>query len=112
MKSIAWPLHPDLLGLVVNTNYVKWFRWTWSKKQNVYLDLKRMRKFVFTKRNTQDATGRHFNSPGHSLSNMSITLERVKSRDPIYRKEREKYHIRKLNSFYMGMNGSPGLGSL
>ena len=67
----------------------------------------------YVTRNTNDATGRHLNSPGHSLSNMNITvLERVKSRDPIYRKEREKYHIRKFNTFYMGMNGSPGLGSL
>ena len=63
-------------------------------------------------RNTQDATGRHFNRPGHTLGNMNITiLERVKSNDPIYRKERERYHIRKFNSYYQGMNGSPGLGS-
>ena len=63
-------------------------------------------------RKTQDATGRHFNLPGHTLANMNITIiERVKSNDPIYRKEREKYHIRKFNSYHKGMNGSPGLGS-
>ena len=67
----------------------------------------------YVTRNTQDATGRHFNRPGHTLANMSMTvLERVKSTDPIYRKEREKYHIRKFNSFYKGMNGNPGLGSV
>ena len=63
--------------------------------------------------NTKDATGRHFNRPEHTLANISMTvLGRVKSTDPIYRKEREKYHIQKLNSFYKGMNGNPGLGSV
>ena len=67
----------------------------------------------YVTRNTQDATGRHFNRPGHTLGNMNITiLERVWSNDPIYRKERERYHIRKFNSYYQGMNGSPGLGSV
>ena len=66
----------------------------------------------YVTRNTKDATGRHFNKPGHTLGNMSITiLERVKSNDPLNRREREKYHIRKLNSYNQGMNVSPGLGS-
>ena len=65
----------------------------------------------YVTRQTQDATGKHFNLPGHKLSNMKITvLEQVKNQDPIYRKEREKYHIRKFNSYHKGMNGSPGLG--
>ena len=47
------------------------------------------------------ATGEHFNSPGHSLSDMTITiLEKVKLNDALYRKEREKYFIRKSNTFY------------
>ena len=54
--------------------------------------------------NNQDyttATGEHFNSPGHSLSDLSITiLERVKTMDDLYRREREKYFIRKFNTFY------------
>ena len=58
-------------------------------------------------------TGDHFNKPGHSISNMKITLlEKVKSTDPIYRKERAKYHIRKLNTFYNGMNKNIGVGSV
>ena len=37
------------------------------------------------------ATGAHFNSPGHSLANMTCTvLEQVKFNDTLYRKEREK----------------------
>ena len=69
------------------------------------------RGYIYRKE-TQHATGAHFNKPGHSLSNMKVTvLEKVRSNDPMYRKEREKFHIRKFNSFYNGMNRSPGLGS-
>ena len=58
-------------------------------------------------------TGDHFNKPGHSISNIKITiLERVKSTGPIFRKERKKYHIRKLNTFYNEMNKNQGLGSV
>ena len=55
------------------------------------------------------ATGEHFNQPGHSLDNMKFTiLEAVKKKDPLYRKEREIYHIRKLNFFHNGINKSLG----
>ena len=51
------------------------------------------------------ATGDHFNLPGHSLADLSITiLERVKKNDENYRKEREKYFINKLNTHYKGIN--------
>jgi hypothetical protein len=47
------------------------------------------------------ATGEHFNSSGHSLSDLSITiLEKVKTNGDLCRKEREKYHIRKFNTYY------------
>ena len=40
------------------------------------------------------ATGAHFNSAGHSLTNMKFTiLEKVKTNNENYRKEREKYLI-------------------
>ena len=53
-------------------------------------------------------TGQHFNSPGHSLANMTVTiLERVKKEDIFYRKERETYHIRKFNTYYRGLNLRP-----
>ena len=56
----------------------------------------------------EKATGHHFNLPGHSLANMTATiLEKVKVNDPEYRKEREKYHIRKFNTFYSGINLKP-----
>ena len=54
------------------------------------------------------ATGKHFNSPGHSLADLSITvLEKVKKIDDLYRKERENYFIRKLDTFYRGLNRQP-----
>ena len=54
------------------------------------------------------ATGQHFNKSGQSLGNMTVTiLEKVKSQDPFYRKERETYYIRKCNTFNRGLNLSP-----
>ena len=51
------------------------------------------------------ATGAHFNLPGHSASDMKVTiLEKVHSMDPLVRKEREELFIRKFNTKYKGMN--------
>ena len=53
------------------------------------------------------ATGVHFNSQGHNLSNMNVTiLEKVKG-DESYRKERETLLIRKFNTYYRGLNTQP-----
>ena len=50
-------------------------------------------------------TGAHFNLPGHSLADLSVTiLEQTKSSDPEYRMEREKYFIRKFDTFNHGLN--------
>ena len=54
------------------------------------------------------ATGKHFNLPGHRLSDLNVTiLEKVKTNDDLYRKEREHYFIRKFNTFYGGLNRQP-----
>ena len=54
------------------------------------------------------STGAHFNLPGHSLANLTATiLEKVRSNDIYYRKEREAYRIRKFNTFYNGLNLRP-----
>ena len=54
----------------------------------------------FAKFNMEQATGEHFTLPGHSISNMKMTIvERVKKNDDQYRKEREKYFIDKFNTF-------------
>ena len=46
------------------------------------------------------ATLAHFTSPGHSVSNLTVTiLEQVKYNNELYRKEREQYFINKLNTW-------------
>ena len=53
-------------------------------------------------------TGAHFNLPGHGMKNMKFTiLEKVKSNDPLYARERERLLIRKSNTFLCGLNKEP-----
>ena len=63
--------------------------------------------YINTKKLNEPA-GEHFNKPGHSKADMKVLiLEKVKSSDPQYRKERESYLIRKFNSYYKGLNKKP-----
>ena len=51
------------------------------------------------------ATGAHFTLPGHSVSDMTVTiLEQSKYNNESYRKEEETYFINKLNTFHSGLN--------
>ena len=51
------------------------------------------------------ATGQHFNTRGHSIYDMQITiLEHVKNADEVFRKIREKMHINLFNTKDRGMN--------
>ena len=60
------------------------------------------RGYIFNKKLNQ-ATGEHFNLPGHGLQNLKCTvLEQVKKNCILYRKEREKYFIRKFNTYHKG----------
>ena len=55
--------------------------------------------------NNTEATGQHFNLPGHSLADLRvIIIEQVKKSDTQYRKEREEYHIRRFNTLHKGIN--------
>ena len=55
------------------------------------------------------ATGYHFNLPGHNESDMRITLvEKVHSKDPFMREEREKFYINKFEAKYKGINRKYG----
>ena len=55
--------------------------------------------------NDTTSTGQHFNSPGHSIADLSITvIEQVKKNNMLYRKEREELHIRRFNTLYKGLN--------
>ena len=57
---------------------------------------------------SKHTTGEHFNLPGHTWHNMKFTiLEKVKENNVIYRQEREKFYIRKFNTFYDGLNKKP-----
>ena len=56
-------------------------------------------------KDTTQSTGHHFNLPGHSLSDLSISvIEQVKKNNLVYRKEREEYHIRRFNTLHKGLN--------
>ena len=49
--------------------------------------------------------GPHFNLPGHSLADLSVSvLEQTRNSDEEYRYEREKYFIRKFDTFNNGIN--------
>ena len=62
-------------------------------------------KSYVTSKNLSKATGEHFNGPGHSVSDMSISVvEKIFSKDGFYRKEREKFYIQKFNSKFKGLN--------
>ena len=53
--------------------------------------------------NLTKATGHHFNQPGHSISDMTVTIiEKVHSKDELLRKQREKLFIKKMNTRYRG----------
>ena len=53
----------------------------------------------------EKATGMHFNLPGHSVSDMQfVILEKIYSKDPGVRKERESLFIKNFNTLYKGIN--------
>ena len=53
----------------------------------------------------REATGKHFNIPGHSKSDMRVTIiEKIHKREFWTREEIESKHIRKTNSFFKGIN--------
>ena len=56
-------------------------------------------------KNLNQPTGRHFNQNDHTIYDMrAIVLEKVKKSCELYRKEREKYFIRKFNATHDGLN--------
>ena len=65
-------------------------------------------KGYLRRREFHKGTGSHFNQRGHCLSDMQVAVvEKIHSPNPVYRKEREKYLIRKFNSYYSGLNRAP-----
>ena len=75
-----------------------------ESKRGLKFRLADHRGYIVNK-NINQATGAHFNLPGHNLANLSvIILEQVKNKSDAYRKEREKYLISKFNTYYKGLN--------
>ena len=61
--------------------------------------------FYVSSKDTDKATGAHFNMPGHTLANLRVTvIEQTRGKSSAYRKEREHYYIRKFDTFYHGLN--------
>ena len=59
--------------------------------------------------NQSKATGVHFNTKGHSVADMEITvIQKIFSQDPMFRKQREKFYIQKFNTRYKGLNRMNG----
>ena len=73
-------------------------------KRNLRSRLAEHRGYV-TNKQTDKATGEHFNLPGHTVANMKISvIEQVRYKSDLYRKEREEFYIRKFNTLNEGMN--------
>ena len=84
-----------------------------EKCKQVYIgETKRMLRFrladhrgYITNGDLTQATGAHFNMPGHSLADFSATIiEQSKKKNSEYRKERKHYFIRKFDTFHKGIN--------
>ena len=58
----------------------------WELKQRIQDHIGYIKKYSLSQ-----AAGYHFNLPGHDVSYMNVTvLEKVKRKDELYRKERER----------------------
>ena len=54
---------------------------------------------------TKKATGFHFNLPGHSITDMQVTiLEKIRYTSEAHRKKQEELLVSQFDSFYNGMN--------
>ena len=79
-------------------------RYIGESKQSIKHRLAEHRGYIVNNR-VDKATGAHFNSPGHSLANLTCTvLEQVRYNDTCYIKEIERYFINKLNTKKPRMN--------
>ena len=64
--------------------------------------------YIRTKKLNQ-ATGAHFNLPGHSVTDMSVmAIEQIFNRGTPFKKEMEKEYISNFNTFHNGLNKRPG----
>ena len=96
-----------ILGLVYLIECTKDFcgqRYVGETKRYFRKRLAEHRGYIQNKHLDQ-ATGAHFNLPGHSAADMKMTIiEQVNKQCDLYRKKREEYYIRKLDTYNQGMN--------
>ena len=110
-KSIKWKLNKQMDCNTSNIVYIIECdkcneRYIGETKRKMKERLDEHRRDI--RNETKNAIGDHFNLPGHSEANINITsIEKVKSNDTNYRKEREQFFIRLFNTFYKGLNRSP-----
>ena len=51
------------------------------------------------------AISNHFNSPGHSISDMTITIvEKIYNKNPLFLREKEKFYMKLFNTRLGGLN--------
>ena len=107
INGAEWNINKQLNCNSYNVVYAK------EKCKQVYIgETKRMLRFrladhrgYITNGDVTQATGAHFNMPGHSLADFSATIiEQSKKKNSEYRKEREQYFIRKFYTFHKGIN--------
>ena len=66
-------------------------------------------KGYVTNKILKQATGAHFNLPGHSVDNMMVmAIQKIFTRGTPYRKEHEKEEISNFRSYHHGINRSAG----
>ena len=112
INGVSWKINKKKL-YCNNYNIVYGIICKKDKCKEVYIgETKRQLNFCLSdhcgyivNKNTNTATGHHFNLPGHSLADLSlIMIEQVKKNYTLYRKEREEFHIRRFNTLYKGVN--------
>ena len=114
MKEVEWKINQSLDCSTSNCIYMIQcskdncnMRYIGETKRIMKFRLAEHRGYV-TNQILSTPTGEHFNLPGHSLADLNmVILEKVRSQDDLYRKEREKYFIRKFNTYYRGLNKQP-----
>jgi hypothetical protein len=106
-ENIKWNIEKPLSCTSANIVYMIECQKDYCKKRYIGITQRELKERMFEHigyvRNKvkSKSTGEHFNLPGHSTSDMKFTaIEKVKTLDALYGREREKYHIRKFNTFY------------
>ena len=93
-----------LESVCLQLSYRRWINFIGESKRALKYRLADHRGYV-NNQHIDKATGAHFNQPGHDLSNLTVTIiEKQRTENETYRKEREKYFINKFNTNYQGMN--------